>query len=243
VSTEIAERRSPILALAKRLGARDDAPAFLSSLRKVAFPTEKGGTVTDEQLFALVVVANQYQLNPFTRELYAFPAKGGGIVPILSVDGWARIINEHPACDGLEFVEAEDGSWVECIIYRKDRAHPTRVREWLAECKRPTEPWTKWPRRMLRHKAMIQCARVAFGFSGIYDPDEGGRIIEGQFSEAGDASPAAPKTGVAGAKEKLAKAIKREPEPEPAAPEPEPASEPEPAPGGNDEFLAGFGAD
>ena len=32
--------------------------------------------------------------------------------------------------------------------------------------------------RMLRHKAIIQCARIAFGFSGITDEDEG-RVIRG----------------------------------------------------------------
>ena len=32
----------------------------------------------DEQLVALMIVANQYKLNPFTKEIYAFPAKGGG---------------------------------------------------------------------------------------------------------------------------------------------------------------------
>ena len=31
---------------------------------------------------------------------------------------------------------------------------------------------------MLRHKAMIQCARLAFGFVGIYDQDEAERITE-----------------------------------------------------------------
>jgi len=31
---------------------------------------------------------------------------------------------------------------------------------------------------MLRHKAMIQCARIAFGFGGIYDQDEAERIQE-----------------------------------------------------------------
>ena len=31
--------------------------------------------------------------------------------------------------------------------------------------------------RMLRHKALIQCARLAFGFTGIYDQDEAERII------------------------------------------------------------------
>jgi hypothetical protein len=29
---------------------------------------------------------------------------------------------------------------------------------------------------MLRHKAMIQCARICFGLSGVYDPDEAQRI-------------------------------------------------------------------
>ena len=33
--------------------------------------------------------------------------------------------------------------------------------------------------RHVRHKAMIQCARLAFGFVGIYDEDEGERIIQG----------------------------------------------------------------
>jgi len=33
---------------------------------------------------------------------------------------------------------------------------------------------------MLRHKAYIQGARIAFGFSGIYDEDEKDRIIEAE---------------------------------------------------------------
>ena len=31
---------------------------------------------------------------------------------------------------------------------------------------------------MMRHKAMIQCARLAFGFTGIFDQDEAERITE-----------------------------------------------------------------
>ena len=47
------------------------------------------------------------------------------------------------------------------------------------ECKkRDVAPWKSHPRRMLRHKAMIQCARLAFGFAGIYDQDEAERIAE-----------------------------------------------------------------
>ncbi|MCL6229905.1 recombinase RecT [Bartonella bilalgolemii] len=36
---------------------------------------------------------------------------------------------------------------------------------------------------MLRHKAVIQCARYAFGFSGIYDEDEAERINQGASSQ------------------------------------------------------------
>jgi hypothetical protein len=48
----------------------------------------------------------------------------------------------------------------------------------MKECKRDVGPWKTHPKRMLRHKALIQCARLAFGFVGIYDQDEAERIIE-----------------------------------------------------------------
>ena len=41
-------------------------------------------------------------------------------------------------------------------------------------------PWQTHTKRMLRHKSLIQCSRIAFGFTGIYDQDEAERIIEGQ---------------------------------------------------------------
>lgn len=151
----------------------------MSVLKQTCFRTEK--PASDEQMMALLVVANEYQLNPFTREIYAFEDKHRGIVPIVPVDGWANIINRHPELEAIEFEYGEDedsGPWVECIISRKDRSRPTRVREYLVECKRNTGPWDSHPRRMLRHKALIQAGRVAFGLAGIYDPDEGERIRE-----------------------------------------------------------------
>jgi hypothetical protein len=120
-------------------------------------------------------------LNPITKELYFFfDPKRGGVVPVVGVDGWCRIINEHPAFDGLEF----DTEWddkgrpfaVTCTIHRKDRSRPTRVTEYFGECQRDTDPWKKSPARMLRHKALIQCARVAFGFAGLVDEDDAGMI-------------------------------------------------------------------
>jgi phage recombination protein Bet len=153
---------------------------MMSALKATAFKQSGGNEVTNEQMLALIVVANQYGLNPFTKEIYAFPDQKG-IVPVVSVDGWIRIINEHPQLQSIEFryAETEDGgppAWIECIIARKDRTAPVVVREYLSECVRPTGPWKSHPARMLRHKTLIQAGRVAMGFAGIHDPDEAERI-------------------------------------------------------------------
>lgn len=150
-----------------------DGTELLSTLRQTCF--KSGTQVTDAQMTALLVVAQQYALNPWTREIFAFPDKGG-IVPVVGLDGWSRIINSHAQFDGMDF--EQDAESCTCVIYRKDRSHPVKVTEWMSECKRGTQPWQSHPKRMLRHKAMIQCARLAFGFSGIYEQDEAERIVE-----------------------------------------------------------------
>lgn len=167
--------------LAKNLSMSDSAESLYHTLKQTVFKD-----ASDDQLAALLVVANQYKLNPFTKEIFAFPDKNNGIIPVVSVDGWARIINENPLCDGIEFEYTQDSCT--CKIYRKDRSHPTVVTEFMDECYRPpiktkngyeiNTPWQTHPKRMLRHKALIQCARVAFGFGGIYDKDEAERIDE-----------------------------------------------------------------
>jgi phage recombination protein Bet len=159
---------------------------MVATLKQVAFRQRaKDGKappeISNEQLMALLIVSEQYGLNPWTREIYAFPDKMGGIVPVLGIDGWIRIINEHPQLRDIELkypqVEADEMmQWFTVIIYRKDREKPIEVTEYLNECYRETDPWKQMPRRMLRHKALIQCARIAFGFAGLYDPDEAERI-------------------------------------------------------------------
>ena len=188
-------RSSLIERVADRFGV--DANKMLSTLKATAFRAEN--EVTNEQMMALLVVADQYELNPWTKEIYAFPDKKNGIIPVVGIDGWSRIINSNPAFDGMEFNEAEEivssaehkdcPAWIECVIYRKDRKHPIKVKERLAECYRPAfkgkygpvvGPWQTHTSRFLRHKAMVQCARVAFGFVGIFDQDEAERIHEAE---------------------------------------------------------------
>lgn len=133
---------------------------------------------TKEQFVAFVSVANLYGLNPLVKEIYAFPTQGGGIQPIVSIDGWLKIINTHPDFDGMTFDDQrEDGKLVAvtCNIYKKGIKHPVQVTEYMEECAMGTAPWKKYPARMLRHKATIQCGRYAFGISGIIDPDEADR--------------------------------------------------------------------
>ena len=157
------------LATTLNMGSAD---GLLPVLKATAFK----GQVTDAQMTALLVVANNYGLNPWTKEIYAFPDKNNGIVPVVGVDGWSRIINSHPQFDGMDF--EQDAESCTCIIHRKDRGHPVKVTEWMEECKRNAGPWLSHPKRMLRHKAMIQAARLAFGFTGIFDEDEAKRIDE-----------------------------------------------------------------
>jgi phage recombination protein Bet len=147
---------------------------------------------TPEQCLALVVVANQYGLNPFTREIYAFPdKKGGGIIPVISVDGRINMMQNHPQFDGIEFEFHGDGDDLACTatIHRKDRKHPFSVTEYLAECRRETDPWRTAPRRMLRHKALIQACRVAFAFGGIGDEDDVMPMQEARVTEVATVPP------------------------------------------------------
>jgi len=180
-----------------------DQDQLVDTLKATAFKV-KDGVVSDAQMMALLIVADQFSLNPFTREIYAFPDKQNGIVPVVGVDGWSRIINQHPDFDGMEFRAAEKlielpaarpcPEWMECVLYRKDRKHPTAIREYLDEVYREpftgtskdgrsytvNGPWQTHTKRFLRHKSMIQAARLVFGFVGIYDADEAERILDGQ---------------------------------------------------------------
>lgn len=153
-----------------------DGNKLLDTLKGTVF---KGAN--NEQLMALVIVANEYKLNPFTKQIYAFPGKGGEIVPVVGVDGWIALVNSQPTFDGIdfEFHDNEDGSpnSVTCRIDVKGRSKPVAVTEYFEECARNTDPWKQMPRRMLRHKALIQCARVAFGLTGIMDDDEAKDIV------------------------------------------------------------------
>lgn len=165
--------------------------AFLETLKKTIFP---GGNATNEQMAAFIAVAHQYRLNPFLKEIHAFPTKGGGIIPVVGIDGWVSLINRQPELEWikLEEVNAEDGTpfCVTCTIKRRDRAEPLGVTEYYAECRRDTDPWRQMPHRMLRHKAMKESGRYSFGFGGIQDEDEARDVLTREAQTERPAIPA-----------------------------------------------------
>ena len=178
------QKPSALAVMASRCNV--DPAKLHSTLKNTVF---KGAT--DDELLALVVTANTYELNPILKELYAFPKKGGGITPMVGVDGWIKIANRQPNFDGLAvdvFGDGKTPTHATGTIYLKDRTHPVKVTEYFEECKRNTDPWNQMPRRMLRNKAIIQAIRLAFGVSGIHDEDEA-RDISGHVQIVSGAKP------------------------------------------------------
>lgn len=171
------DRPRPMTALESLAARLDVSP---KALQNTLFNTVFKGC-SEAEFIALVIVANTYNLNPLLREIYAFPKKGGGIQAIVGYDGWIRIANSHPQYDGFETVHIEDKDGniraAEGILYRKDRARPTKKLIYLKEFKRDTEPWNNSPSHMLDVRCFCQTVRLALGIplgvEGIDDVEAG----------------------------------------------------------------------
>ncbi|MCW7552854.1 recombinase RecT [Endozoicomonas gorgoniicola] len=186
---------------AERYGFGEDE--LLNTLAQTAFRQQNGALPSREQLMSLLSVADTYGLNPFIRQIWALSDRKGGVLPVISIDGWTSIMNSYPQSDGMEFSYPDElitfdedmkacHPWMECIVHRKDREHAIRVREYLDELYRPAVikngkkfpgPWQTCPKRMLRHKSQIQAIRIAYGLSGLFEPDEAERLLETQLGE------------------------------------------------------------
>jgi hypothetical protein len=175
---------------------------LLETLRDTVFkpPREKddrgdrhpGAPFTDNELASALVLCDAHDLSPFAREIYVTRHKGALLV-VVSVDGWLKVLRRDPNFNGISFEEHEnekgDLAAITCRIRMKNLEDPIEVKEWLRECYRKTEPWDTCPRRMLRHRSIIQGTRIAVGLSGVMDEDEAERIIAAD-ARLVDASPA-----------------------------------------------------
>jgi hypothetical protein len=109
-----------------------------------------------------------WHLDPLKEEIGFAQYEDGNWQVFISIDGCSKLLNEHSQFNGLTFNQADtliEGvpEWMECSIYRRDRIMPITVREYFVEVRNSNDLWQKMPRRMLRHRALQQCVRLAFG--------------------------------------------------------------------------------
>lgn len=127
-------------------------------------------SIPTEVLKLILRTAKRFTLNPLLGHIaWEFTDENRWEVYI-PIDGWIALIHQKPSFQGITFnqaAETENGVpiWMECMIYCADLSHPITVREYFAELKTDHPMWTQMPRRMLRHKTLQQCARLAFGIS------------------------------------------------------------------------------
>jgi hypothetical protein len=122
--------------------------------------------ITPYTQIQLLRLASKYQLDPLSDEVNLLETKEG-YLPFITIDGWAKLINQHPQYAGMSLrdsTELIDGIpiWMECTIYRNDRILPIVIKEYLEEVRTDHPSWQQMPRRMLRHRVIQQCARLAF---------------------------------------------------------------------------------
>jgi hypothetical protein len=121
-------------------------------------------------LFSFLHLIKKYHLDPLVDELSIIKNTDGSCQAYITFDGWSKIINQHPQYAGMSLRESFTKEqnmpiWMECTIYRNDRVLPIMVTEYLDEVKTDHPSWVQMPKRMLRHRAIQQCARLAFGIA------------------------------------------------------------------------------
>ena len=109
-----------------------------------------------------------WHLDPLKEEIGFTQYEDGNWQVFIGIDGCSKLLNEHNQFNGLVFNQADtliEGvpEWMECSIYRRDRIMPITVREYFVEVRNSNDLWQKMPRRMLRHRALQQCVRLAIG--------------------------------------------------------------------------------
>ena len=122
--------------------------------------------VPAKTILTLLRSMQSLHLDPLCEEIGFTQFEDGQWQVLITIEGCSKLLNQHPQFNGLVFNQADtliDGvpEWIECSIYRKDREVPTTVREYLTEVRGENSIWQKMPRRMLRHRALQQCVRLA----------------------------------------------------------------------------------
>lgn len=155
--------------------------------------------VTKEDIFTFLVQCKNLGLNPLLKQIYGFVSRGK-LAIVVSIEGWNAIANRSPQFDGCSFefgpvsvrdlqyskttynngsrssgmvtVKRNVADWVKCIIYRKDRGHPTIITTYFDEAYTGSEPWATMPMQMLQNRAFVNSVRKAFNVCAYSEDDQ-----------------------------------------------------------------------
>ena len=161
IKTEVGTYEKLLAAATKKLGC--------TATELTARLNQTPNTPEAVQLHALRLIS-KHELDPFADEISIHQYEDGHWQAFITIDGWSKLINSHRAFNGISFTESNElvggvPSWMGCTIYRNDRVVPIEVKEYLCEIQTEHSIWNEMPRRMLRHRVLAQCARLAFGVS------------------------------------------------------------------------------
>ena len=131
----------------------------------------------------LLRLANKHQLDPLSDEITLLQNQDQFYQPFITIDGWSKLINNHPQYAGMSLRDSTElikgvPTWMECTIYRNDRILPIVIKEYFEEVRTDHLSWQKMPRRMLRHRVIQQCARIAMGVSANDEHQKNAKKIQ-----------------------------------------------------------------
>jgi hypothetical protein len=141
-----------------------------------------GTPATAAEVYHVLNVMREFDLNPWMKEVHAFRHKGR-LQVMMGYDGWVKKALKYPGYRGAKYeysakmVETSDGlgktcwEWVECTVMSAGRI-PTTVRAYLDEWYVPMSqnarepgPWQKHTRNRLRQRSFGMAVREHCGIS------------------------------------------------------------------------------
>lgn len=167
----------------------------------------KSRNPSDSEVLTFLHICEKYSLDPVSKEIYPTLTTTGDLLPVVSVDGWLKLLHSQPDFNGLDATYSKEKVDVDFVdrkgkkviitgpescrvtIFIKGKEHPVSIEERFDETVRLSEPWRTHPHRMLRHKTLIQAVRYAYSFSDIFDADEAESFAEQRMREMSDDAP------------------------------------------------------
>lgn len=175
-----------------------------------------------ENLLLVMGYAKSMSISPFAALRLVNVINGR---PTLSADGMQAVVRSSGACVRLDVVETTDEACE--VVVQRNGGQPVTIRWDLRRAKQAeilgNKQWSKYPRQMLRARALSEACRLGFPdvVGGVYDPDE---LVAIDVTREDTKALPAPKRGAEALPSEphpvAQKALPVEPEPAPNSPEP-----------------------